>query len=138
MKIINTKLEVAYLIILICFSLLYVGLLWRKWNSISNWWNHRDSIQRISMCNTTLCSGTFFLIIYCLEVWVAFYFIRYLFICLLLLGKLYIDYSFFNFWKGEKVLVFSRFGSFFSVNNVPCGAYILSVFSLILNGYVFM
>lgn len=41
------------------FGFYALGYFWRKWNSIPNWWNHWNSFSRISLCNTSLCSGIF-------------------------------------------------------------------------------
>lgn len=36
-----------------------LGCLWRRCNSIPNWRNHWNSVKRLSLCDTTLCPGTF-------------------------------------------------------------------------------
>lgn len=34
-----------------------IGCLWRRWYSIPNWWNHWNTFWKLSLCNTSLCSG---------------------------------------------------------------------------------
>lgn len=39
-------------------SFYVLGCIWRRWHSIPNWWNYWNTFKRLSLCNTSLCSGT--------------------------------------------------------------------------------